>query len=197
MTGPSTPSAIPEQCSPMTVIVRRAGMEDLAAVWDQVPGLASASVMAADWSDASYRAYLALETANTAIQAKALFIACLRAEKASLAASPENADAARERIIGFAAFSAIPGVGECALDNMVVAESSRRQGIGARLLAAGLLWCRAHSGSSVWLEVRASNQGAIALYERAGFSIVGRRPDYYSKPVEGALQMQKILGPVA
>ena len=78
---------------------------------------------------------------------------------------------------------------------MAVAKPWRKQGIGLRLLSAGLLWCRAHSGSDMWLEVRASNVDAIRLYERAGFSIAGRRADYYSGPVEAAIQMKQAFRP--
>lgn len=191
---PSARSEKPIQAAP---IIRRARIEDSDAVCAQVCSLAEASSTAARWSDAAYREYLALEAAASDIHAKALFIACVPTEPiGSLVISSENARAARERVVGFAAFSAITGAGECALDNMVVAESSRKQGIGMRLLSAGLLWCRAHSCCSVWLEVRASNQGAIALYERAGFSIAGRRPGYYSEPAESAIQMQKLINPV-
>jgi ribosomal-protein-alanine N-acetyltransferase len=37
------------------------------------------------------------------------------------------------------------------------------------------------------LEVRASNEDARRLYERAGFSVAAVRPRYYSNPVEDAL----------
>ena len=43
----------------------------------------------------------------------------------------------------------------------------------------------------VTLEVRASNAGAIALYEQLGFVQVGFRPGYYQKPKEDALIMTK------
>ena len=195
LVSPSVRSEKPSQAAP---IIRRAWIEDIDAVRDQVWGLAQASSTVPRWSDVAYREYLALEAAHSDIQAKVLFIACVQTEPiGSLVISSGNARAARERVVGFAALSAVPGAGECALDNVVVAESWRKQGIGTRLLSASLLWCRAHAGSSVWLEVRASNRGAIALYERAGFSIAGRRPGYYSEPVEPALQMRKLLGPVA
>jgi ribosomal-protein-alanine N-acetyltransferase len=99
-------------------------------------------------------------------------------------------------LVGFAAFSAIMtvGAGESTLENMAVAGAWQRKGIGSRLLASGLLWCRAHAAATVFLEVRASNRVAIALYERTGFSAVGNRPGYYREPAEDGLQMQKALG---
>ena len=42
--------------------------------------------------------------------------------------------------------------------------------------------------------MRAGNTPAIALYERRGYKPVGRRKNYYEKPVEDALLMTLILG---
>jgi ribosomal-protein-alanine N-acetyltransferase len=41
--------------------------------------------------------------------------------------------------------------------------------------------------SSVFLEVRESNAPARALYENAGFKQTGRRPSYYTSPLEDAI----------
>ena len=49
-------------------------------------------------------------------------------------------------------------------------------------------WQAKHLGANrATLEVRASNEGALRLYERLGFHTAGRRPNYYSSPVEDAL----------
>jgi ribosomal-protein-alanine N-acetyltransferase len=45
----------------------------------------------------------------------------------------------------------------------------------------------------VWLDVRASNVAARALYERFGFQEVGRRRGYYRRPVEDAINMRRGL----
>ena len=182
-----TPTRLP------AVIIRRAGMGDIEAVCEEVCRLGEVSATAAHWPITAYRAYLARKNAEENTQKKALFLACARAESFASSVVSGSDDTTWERIVGFAAFSAIPGMGECSLENMAVAKPWRKQGIGSRLLSAGLLWCRAHSGSGVWLEVRASNVDAIRLYEGAGFSIAGRRPDYYSGPVEAAIQMKKAL----
>lgn len=44
------------------------------------------------------------------------------------------------------------------------------------------------------LEVRVSNASAIALYQKLGFTEVGRRPRYYFHPTEDALIFKKKLG---
>lgn len=181
-------------------MIRRAGMDDIEAVLDQVCGLAEASATAAHWSRAAFYPYLAIETEAGGLQAKALFVAFVGTTAARISpTSSENLGPVAEQIIGFAAFSAITstGTGECTLENMAVAETWQRRGIGGRLLAAGMLWCRAHAARSVFLEVRETNQAAIALYERAGFLVVGRRPGYYGDPAEAALQMQKLIVHVA
>ncbi|MGO8718520.1 MAG: GNAT family N-acetyltransferase [Acidobacteriaceae bacterium] len=169
-------------------------------VCDDAWKLAEASAMAAHWSRAAFYPYLAIETAGGRLQAKALFVAFLGTEAGRISlASRENLDPVAEQIVGFAAFSAITsiGTGECTLENMAVAKPWQKQGIGSRLLAAGTLWCRAHAARSVFLEVRETNQAAIALYERAGFLVVGRRPGYYGDPEEAALQMRKLVVHVA
>jgi ribosomal-protein-alanine N-acetyltransferase len=172
------------------VIVRRATEADVGAV----VRLAEASANAAQWSSAMAMAYFAAEKPGNAIQAKAIFVARV-SELAVPRAEVPDASSPSGNVVGFAAFSAVTsaGPGECSLENIVVADAWRNFGIGGRLLAAGMLWCRAQFGASVWLEVRASNHDAIALYERAGFMVVGRRPGYYIQPDEDAVEMRKIL----
>ncbi len=76
---------------------------------------------------------------------------------------------------------------EWELENIVVAASARRRGIG-RSLVAELLQCARQSGAEgVILEVRASNLPAIALYESQGFKACRRRSAYYSHPEEDAI----------
>src|SRR5947209_6614336 len=71
--------------------------------------------------------------------------------------------------------------------NIAVDPPWRRRGIGARLLSA--LIERAGPSESFTLEVRPSNQDAIALYERFGFRAAGTRPRYYRDTGEDALIM--------
>lgn len=189
---------LPDQMT--STIIRRAGIEDMEAVCSAVLELTESSATAAHWSRVAYDSYCATETESVAMQAKALFVACVGATAVRISPiSREHPSTAAKQIVGFAAFSAITSidVGECTLENMAIAEPWRRQGIGARLLSAGLLWCRAHAARIVLLEVRETNLAAIALYGRIGFSVTGRRPDYYHDPLEAALQMQKFMAPAA
>lgn len=66
----------------------------------------------------------------------------------------------------------------------------RRRGIGAALLAALLEAARARGARRVFLEVRASDEGAQRLYGRAGFRAIGRRPGYYQPEGADAVVMR-------
>jgi ribosomal-protein-alanine N-acetyltransferase len=71
--------------------------------------------------------------------------------------------------------------------NFAVRTESRRRGIGAALLRAVMDWGKSFPAEKAMLEVRASNLAALRFYERFGFRLAGRRPRYYSAPVEDAL----------
>lgn len=75
---------------------------------------------------------------------------------------------------------------EWELENLVVATTARRKSLGNRLLQA-LLDAAREANSPVFLEVRESNAAARALYENAGFVQTGRRPSYYTSPLEDAI----------
>lgn len=77
--------------------------------------------------------------------------------------------------------------GESELLNLAVDTGHRRGGVGRQLLAEALAWAERRGTRETFLEVRASNAAAIALYEAAGFRAVGRRPDYYQRPLEDAI----------
>ena len=74
---------------------------------------------------------------------------------------------------------AMPGVDEVHLLNITVAPVHQRQGWARFLLDALCLWSRGQRAQWLWLEVRASNAPARALYESYGFQQVGIRKGYY------------------
>lgn len=76
------------------------------------------------------------------------------------------------------------------ITNIATHPAHRRRGLGAAVLEALLAEARARGLAFVTLEVRESNVPAIALYQKLGFELVGRRPGFYRSPTEAALLMQ-------
>jgi [ribosomal protein S18]-alanine N-acetyltransferase len=90
-------------------------------------------------------------------------------------------------IIGFGCFWAI--LDEAHITLLGVHPQYQRQGLGTLLLTALLDKARSIEMARATLEVRASNQGAIDLYERFGFQTVGRRKKYYQDTGEDGIIM--------
>lgn len=67
----------------------------------------------------------------------------------------------------------------------------RRQGIGRALMERMAEWAKEKELVTGYLEVRAHNEGAIALYKSQGYESLGVRKNYYKNPVEDALIMSK------
>jgi [ribosomal protein S18]-alanine N-acetyltransferase len=90
-------------------------------------------------------------------------------------------------IIGFGCFWAI--LDEAHITLLGVHPQYQRQGLGTLLLTALLDKARSIEMARATLEVRATNQGAIDLYERFGFQTVGRRKKYYQDTGEDGIIM--------
>ncbi|HXJ16970.1 MAG TPA: GNAT family N-acetyltransferase [Candidatus Polarisedimenticolia bacterium] len=84
-------------------------------------------------------------------------------------------------------------VGDIEILNFAVRPVARRRGVGASLLREALGWGGSFQARRAHLEVRASNLPALRFYERHGFVVAGRRPRYYSAPVEDALLLTVTL----
>lgn len=91
------------------------------------------------------------------------------------------------RVAGFAAFHRV--MDEAELRNMAVAPLHQRQGLARALLSAAILELQANGVSRIFLEVRGSNEAAIAFYKSMGFGLLHTRRDYYHDPAEDALVM--------
>ena len=90
------------------------------------------------------------------------------------------------------------GPGEAQILNLSVVPEARRQGLGRELLRYFVDDARWLHAGQIFLEVRASNLAAIALYETEGFAPVARRLGYYpgvgvEAPREDALVMRRSL----
>ena len=84
---------------------------------------------------------------------------------------------------------------EWELENIVVAAGARRHGLASALLGHFLDVAKQRGGESVFLEVRASNAAARALYAKYGFVVTRRRRRYYQYPDEDAVLYRKAVGP--
>jgi [ribosomal protein S18]-alanine N-acetyltransferase len=78
------------------------------------------------------------------------------------------------------------------LMDIAVDPDHRRAGVASALIGGVIE--RAGEDANYTLEVRVSNLGAIALYERHGFRGVGTRPRYYGDNGEDAIIMWRAVG---
>lgn len=93
-----------------------------------------------------------------------------------------------------AAYAIVLAAGEeWELLRLAVASSWRRQGVASGLLAHFACCAEERGARRLLLEVRASNEAALACYRRAGYREIARRRGYYSAPEgrEDAVVMAK------
>ena len=83
--------------------------------------------------------------------------------------------------------------GETEILNLAVSSEWRRRGIGRQLMQTALEEAASSRVGRVFLEVRESNTGAREFYYRLGFSLDGRRRNYYRNPAEDALLLSRSL----
>lgn len=75
------------------------------------------------------------------------------------------------------------------IDNVVVAEEFRGQGIAQEMLRELIARGEKMGVEAFTLEVRVSNAAAIHVYEKLGFVSEGIRPRFYERPIEDAMIM--------
>lgn len=80
-------------------------------------------------------------------------------------------------IVGFAGLMVVDD--EAHVTNLLVAEDSRRRGLGRQLMVALIEIAVSQDARHLTLEVRSTNEAARALYARLGLAPVGIRPRYY------------------
>ena len=98
--------------------------------------------------------------------------------------------ACRERVLGYL-ISEIRG-GQGHIVSMAVDPECRRQGIGEALLREGIA-SMASKAHGVYLEVRATNEAAIRLYEKHSFKMTGDVLKGYYPDGESAVVMSRRL----
>lgn len=97
-----------------------------------------------------------------------------------------------DKVVGYVGSQSV--LGEADMMNLAVLPQYRRQGIGSMLVCELIRLLQEKGVYCLTLEVRASNNGAIALYQDLGFCPVGHRPGYYANPKEDALILRKEWG---
>lgn len=96
-----------------------------------------------------------------------------------------------QEVVGYIAILCILDEGN--LVSIAVHEECREMGIATELLDIAYEKAAERGVASINLEVRESNEAAIALYEKEGFAKIGRRKGFYSKPAEDAILYLKEL----
>jgi len=91
------------------------------------------------------------------------------------------------RIIGYISFAIV--YNETHLRNLAVHRDWKRRGVASELLAQMMDISLDNNAGYAVLEVRKSNEAALALYMKFGFVVKGTRPRYYSDTGEDALIM--------
>lgn len=89
-----------------------------------------------------------------------------------------------------ALLSGYHAVGEGNITSVAVHPDYRRKGLAKKLIEK-FENSLPEDTESIFLEVRESNCGAIALYEKCGFERLSVRKNFYSQPRENAVVMQK------
>lgn len=82
-----------------------------------------------------------------------------------------------DQIVGYCIIQIV--LDEASLFNLAIHPQYQRQGLAKKLLSYALEQLSIRQISTIWLEVRASNQAAIQLYEQLGFNQFSIRKNYY------------------
>ncbi len=101
------------------------------------------------------------------------------------------AEDAQGQALGFAAVRCVAD--EAELQNLAVDPEHQHHGLGQALLDAVHCRLRTTGTKRVYLEVRSSNESALALYRSSGYTVTGTRQDYYTAPREDGLVLCTVL----
>lgn len=93
------------------------------------------------------------------------------------------------QILGYCGLLMVLDEGD--VTNVAVRRDRQKEGIGNFLMESMIRLAEELGVKMIHLEVRVSNETAIRLYERLGFTKDGIRKKYYEKPVEDAILMTR------
>lgn len=94
-----------------------------------------------------------------------------------------------DQVVGY--IGSQSSIDETDVMNIAVHPQWRRQGIGESLINRLVDDLKNRGSHALMLEVRASNEPAVGLYEKLGFTQVGCRKNYYRNPKEDARILRK------
>ncbi|MCX8159644.1 MAG: ribosomal protein S18-alanine N-acetyltransferase [Candidatus Saccharicenans sp.] len=97
----------------------------------------------------------------------------------------------QKRVAGYVIYWQIGD--EAQVNNVAIHPDFQGQGLGELAMRHVLDRLKENGVHFVSLEVRVSNHRALSLYRKLGFSILGVRKEYYSRPVEDAYVMGLVL----
>lgn len=90
-----------------------------------------------------------------------------------------------EKILGHCVLFRV--MDEAEITSFSVRKELRGKGVGSAFLTELLEYLRSDGTKIAYLDVRESNAAARALYQKCGFSELGRRKRFYQKPMEDAI----------
>lgn len=83
------------------------------------------------------------------------------------------------RVIGYMAFMDGPSPNSAWATDLVVGQSERRQGVGTKLVNAGIQWCRDRGLSRIYMEMQSKNFPAISIAKKTGLRFAGYSDNYF------------------
>ncbi|MBQ3099789.1 MAG: ribosomal protein S18-alanine N-acetyltransferase [Clostridia bacterium] len=89
-----------------------------------------------------------------------------------------------DKAVGYAEFGDF--IDTLSVNRIATHPDHRKKGIARSLLNKAVETAKCKNIGELSLEVRASNSAARSLYESFGFSLIGKRPNYYRNPKEDA-----------
>ena len=99
------------------------------------------------------------------------------------------------RIEAYAGVRAPRGAPQADIQTIAVVPAARRRGLGRVLMHHLIAWARERGANELFLEVRADNAGAQALYESLGFERIAVRPRYYRGGIDAIVMRLTIPEP--
>jgi len=93
-----------------------------------------------------------------------------------------------EKIMGYICADQVLDEGH--ILNVTVHPEHRRRGMAVHMVAHVIRLLAGRACKSLFLEVRMSNEAALRMYEKSGFSMISVRKRYYTSPEEDAVIMK-------